>query len=92
MFTTNEQNLGTGQPLLIDGKSVAAMLGRSERSVYRDDIAGRIPRPVMIGGSKHWNLEDLRRWVAAGCLSRADWEKHSGRAVDHEANGSNGGA
>ena len=74
MLKTGETNPGSDQPLLIDVKAVAAMLGRCERSIWRDDIAGRIPAPVVIGGSKRWNLKELRRWVAAGCPSRADWD------------------
>jgi len=76
MFTTSEINPGSGQPLLIDAKAVARLLGRCERSIWRDDLAGRIPRPVVIGGSKRWSLKELRRWVAAGCLPRAAWESH----------------
>ena len=62
------------QPLLVDIKMVAKLLGRSEQSICRDDERGRIPRPVMLGGSKRWSLKDLRRWVAAGCPSREVWE------------------
>jgi predicted DNA-binding transcriptional regulator AlpA len=64
----------SSQPLLIDAKTVARMLGRCERSLWRDDEVGRIPRPVEIGGSKRWRLEELCQWVRAGCPPREVWE------------------
>jgi predicted DNA-binding transcriptional regulator AlpA len=70
------------QPLLVGIKVVAKMLGRSEVSIRRDDDEGRIPRSVMIGGSKRWRLKELRLWVKAGCPARATWE---GRWAAHTA-------
>ena len=74
MFTTSEIDPGTAQPLLVDVKIVAKMLGRCERSVWRDDKAGRIPRPIDLCGSKRWRLKELRQWVRSGCPSREAWE------------------
>lgn len=60
--------------LLIDIKAVATMLGRSPRSIYRDDTAGRLPRPIKLGGSKKWRAAELLAWVEAGCPERRKWE------------------
>jgi predicted DNA-binding transcriptional regulator AlpA len=60
--------------LLIDARSVAGMLGRSVSSIFRDDRAGRIPRPVGIGGSKRWRRKEIQVWVDSGCPDRATWE------------------
>ena len=60
--------------LLIDIKSLATMLGRSSRSIYRDDAAGRMPRPIKLGGSKKWRQAEIREWIAAGCPNRQKWE------------------
>jgi predicted DNA-binding transcriptional regulator AlpA len=62
------------QPILIDVKAVANLLGRSVASVQRDDNAGRIPRPIMIGRSKRWRCKELRAWVRLGCPIREVWE------------------
>jgi len=59
---------------LIDAKGVGAMLDRCTRTIARDDIAGRIPAPVWVGGSKRWRVQELERWIAAGCPLRAAWE------------------
>lgn len=62
------------QPLLIGIKEVARMLGRSEMSIRRDSEADRIPRHVWVGGSKRWQLKELRSWVRAGCPDLLTWE------------------
>lgn len=61
-------------PLLITAREAAALCGRSLRCWRTWDSAGRIPRPVRIGRSTLWRAEELRRWVEAGCLRRAEWE------------------
>jgi predicted DNA-binding transcriptional regulator AlpA len=61
--------------LLIDVKEVARRLDLSERTVWRLNSAGKLPKPVSIGGkSKRWRAEEIIAWVAAGCPLRATWE------------------
>jgi predicted DNA-binding transcriptional regulator AlpA len=74
MSTIDPNITDSNQPLLIDAKRVAAMLGRCERSIWRDNEAGRIPRPIELGGTKRWRLKELRQWVRAGCPAREAWE------------------
>ena len=66
---------GSRPALLIDAARLAEMLDRSLTSVRRDDKAGRIPRPVTLNGSRRWRVDEILRWVDAGCPKRADWEK-----------------
>ena len=61
-------------PLLIDAKGVAELLDRSERSIWRDDSAGRLPKPVVLGGSKRWRVAEIHAWVESGCPNRRTWE------------------
>jgi predicted DNA-binding transcriptional regulator AlpA len=70
----NDALTSSPQPLLVGIKVVAKMLGRSEMSIRRDEDEGRIPRSIMIGGSKRWRLKELRLWVKAGCPDRMSWE------------------
>jgi predicted DNA-binding transcriptional regulator AlpA len=60
--------------LLIDIKGLARMLGRSERALWRDLSAGRLPRQVKLGGMTKWRVAEIRDWVDAGCPDRATWE------------------
>ncbi len=52
---------------LLDVADVAAILGVSGRHVYRLADAGRIPRPVKLGGSVRWSRTAILDWIAAGC-------------------------
>jgi excisionase family DNA binding protein len=54
-------------PLLIPAKEVARILGISERTVWRHQSSGTIPKPVRIGGNVRWRADEIREWVAAGC-------------------------
>ena len=58
------------RPLLIDIHTLAKLLTRSVASLERDQVAGRLPAPVRIGGSKKWRRADIQAWVAAGCPAR----------------------
>jgi excisionase family DNA binding protein len=55
-------------------REVAAFLGRSQASLYRDLKEGRLPSPVALGGSKRWRRSELRAWVKANCPARSAWE------------------
>jgi predicted DNA-binding transcriptional regulator AlpA len=58
-------------PLLLKANDAARMCGKSLRTW---DSAGLIPQPVRIGRSTLWRLDELRRWVEAGCPRRDEWE------------------
>lgn len=76
MPTAESHRTGPTQshPLLVDIKELARQLSRSVASIQRDDDAGRIPSPIMIGGSKRWRLNEIRAWVRSGCPDRTAWE------------------
>lgn len=60
--------------LLVTARQAAGMCGKSLRTWRAWDAAGWIPRPVRIGRSTLWRLDELRAWVTAGCLRRDEWE------------------
>jgi len=60
--------------LLVTAKQAARMCGKSLRTWRAWDASGWIPRPVRIGRSTLWRLDELRAWVAAGCPRREEWE------------------
>ena len=63
-----------GTSLLVTARHAAGMCGKSLRTWRTWDAAGWIPRPVRIGRSTLWRLDELRAWVAAGCPRRDEWE------------------
>lgn len=60
--------------LLTDIKGLARMLGRSERAIWRDQSAGRLPRPIKLGRLTKWRVAEIREWVDSGCPNLATWE------------------
>ena len=66
-----------GSTLLVNAKTAASMCGKSLRTWRTWDAAGWIPRPVRIGRSTLWRIDELRDWVAAGCPRRQEWEARS---------------
>jgi predicted DNA-binding transcriptional regulator AlpA len=60
--------------LLVTAKVAAEMCGKSLRTWRAWDAAGRIPRPVKIGRSTLWRVDELRAWVADACPRREVWE------------------
>lgn len=60
--------------ILVTAKRAAAMCGKSLRTWRTWDAAGLIPRPIRIGRSTLWRLDELKNWVNAGCPRRAEWE------------------
>jgi len=54
-------------PKLIDVQGVAELLTCSKRHVNRLSDAGKMPRPVRLGGLIRWNAGAIEDWIAAGC-------------------------
>jgi excisionase family DNA binding protein len=57
-------------PALLDVRAVARLLGCSERMVYRQSDAGRMPAPVKLGRLTKWRRAELERWIEDGCPPR----------------------
>lgn len=57
----------TAAPRLLNASEVSALLGVSSRSVYRLSDAGKMPRPLKVGGSVRWDRQTVERWIADGC-------------------------
>lgn len=51
---------------MVDVKTVAAILSRSETSIWRDARNDKMPRPLKVGpASTRWNVGAIRRHLAA---------------------------
>jgi excisionase family DNA binding protein len=60
--------------LLVTAREAAKLLGISERHFRKLVASGGAPRPVRLGRSVRWNVDELRAWTAAGSPSRERWE------------------
>jgi excisionase family DNA binding protein len=53
--------------LLLTAEEVAAMLGVSERTLWRLLSAGKVPTPVRFGRNTRWRAGEVREWIDRGC-------------------------
>jgi len=62
--------------LLVGTDEAARLLGMSRRSFERIDSNGKLgPLPARIlDGRLLWGVEELRAWVRAGSITRAQWQ------------------
>jgi predicted DNA-binding transcriptional regulator AlpA len=63
-----------GMPLVVDARRLADMLSLALRTVRSMDAAGKLPKPIRIGGSVRWPIAEIEDWLAAGAPSREVWE------------------
>jgi excisionase family DNA binding protein len=45
---------------LLTTKQLASLLGVSERHIFRQQAAGRLPSPIRIGRCVRWNPDDFQ--------------------------------
>ena len=61
-------------PLLIDAKAAADLLGIGRTNFLNLDLCGRLgPRGVKLGRRKLWSRAELEAWVGADCPARGRW-------------------
>jgi predicted DNA-binding transcriptional regulator AlpA len=65
---------GVREVLAISARELAEMLGISLRQVWRLNSAGKLPRPLRIGGSVRWDRDEILRWFREGCPDRRTWQ------------------
>lgn len=59
---------------LLNAEQAWTICGLSKAAWYKANSAGRIPRPVKIGGAARWRRQELFAWIEAGCPPRAKWD------------------
>lgn len=71
-MVTNTQTKQTCQ--LLTAKDAAKLCRLSKRNWFRLSSAGRIPKPVKIGGSVRWRVSDIESWLSLNCPDRKTFE------------------
>ena len=69
-------------PLLMTAGDLAESMQIGERTLWRMDAAGEIPRPAKLPGRlKRWRRDEIIEWLEADCPARREWEQfHKNRA------------
>ncbi len=73
--TTASGTLAQQYPPLLTKEHMSELLGRSVRSIYRWEREGRLPSSVNLGSQRLWVLDEVLKWIAAGCPPRRVWER-----------------
>jgi predicted DNA-binding transcriptional regulator AlpA len=60
--------------LLYSAADLCHVLRVSRATLDRLRAAGRLPRPVRLGGQWRWLREEIEAWTRAGCPPRTEWE------------------
>ncbi len=71
---TYPMNTIENEPLALDVRGVAALLGVSARHVWSMNASARMPAPVRLGKRVLWRRDELVEWLAAGAPEREQWE------------------
>ena len=53
--------------VLLTAEEVAAMLGVSERTLWRLLSAGKVPKPIRFGRNTRWRAAEVAEWIDRGC-------------------------
>jgi predicted DNA-binding transcriptional regulator AlpA len=54
-------------PALISAAELAELLQISTRTLWRLRSAGKLIKPIKLGGSTRWRLDEVQTWIADGC-------------------------
>lgn len=62
------------EPLCVDARDLAVLLGISPRHVRAMKARGALPEALRIGRRRLWRVEEIRAWVTAGMPPRDRWQ------------------
>lgn len=60
--------------LAISARELAEMLDVSLRQIWRLNAAGKLPKPIRLGGSVRWDRQEVMHWFRSGCPDRRTWD------------------
>jgi len=62
--------------VLMTAVEVATLLGISVRHFWSCHASGQLgPRPISLGRSKRWRVDELHAWLEAGAPVRSQWDE-----------------
>lgn len=70
----SDTQISTSTCQLLNAKALGQMLSLSKRQIFRLNSAGKIPKPIRIGGAVRWHAEEIAAWLGAGAPDRRTWE------------------
>jgi predicted DNA-binding transcriptional regulator AlpA len=64
-----------GSPFAVEAREAARICGISRTSWYGLRAGGAIPAPIRLGRRVLWRVDELRRWLDAGCPNQRKWQQ-----------------
>lgn len=65
---------------LLSAKQLGLLLALSKRQIFRLHSAGKLPKPLRIGGAVRWRVSDVALWQSLNCPDRNEFEARKVRA------------
>ena len=63
------------EPILLDVKGVASLLGLGKNTVIRHNDTGQLgPMSIKLGRRRLWRKDEILQWVEADCPPRKRWQ------------------
>jgi len=62
------------EPQTLGRRDAARFCGVSLATWDRHTAAGKVPRPIRLGGRVLWRRGELQAWLDAGCPDRRQWD------------------
>ena len=63
------------RPLAVNAKEAAELCGISRTLWYDLKNAGRIPEPIRLGRRTLWRVDEIQKWMTAGCPGLDRWRQ-----------------
>ena len=64
---------------LLSAKKLAGKMLLSARTIWRLRSAGKLPKPVPVGGSIRWRQSDIQQWLDLDCPDQRTFDAMKGR-------------
>ncbi|RLS97732.1 MAG: AlpA family phage regulatory protein [Planctomycetota bacterium] len=62
------------ESLVVRAKELAKLLSVSLVHIRRMDSAGKLPKPIRLGGCVSWRRGEIEAWILAGTPNREKWQ------------------
>ena len=67
------------RPLAVGAKEAAELCGIGRTLWYDLKNAGRIPEPIRLGRRTVWRVDEIQKWMMAGCPGLDRWQRMYGQ-------------
>jgi predicted DNA-binding transcriptional regulator AlpA len=67
------------EDVLVDARKVAELCSVSRGMVYKLNVLGMMPEPILDGRTLRWSIQEIEEWVNAGCPERGEKNQRKGK-------------